>query len=126
MPNNNYTIGRQLEYAVQDKLEKRGFYCIRSAGSHTVVDITALDKDRVLLIQCKSSSIEEIPQVKQLLGGENVKLLEEMNYTFPHVKYIVWKGKGRNNYWTFRYFYPTNNTNNWTQSEWVAQKGFNI
>jgi len=30
----NYARGRAKEYAVIKELEKEGYYCIRSAGSH--------------------------------------------------------------------------------------------
>lgn len=37
----NYEKGRNAEYYVINILEKRGYKCVRSAGSHTPIDILA-------------------------------------------------------------------------------------
>ncbi|MGH2638402.1 MAG: hypothetical protein ACRDF4_03870 [Rhabdochlamydiaceae bacterium] len=53
----NYTRGRSYEYRVIAKLRKQGFTIVqRSAGSHSVVDIWAVDtaKKIIKLVQCKS------------------------------------------------------------------------
>lgn len=53
----NYRYGRDKEYLIQSMLEAEGYYTIRSAGSHSAVDIVALHKERakVLLLQVKST-----------------------------------------------------------------------
>ncbi|MDD5406993.1 MAG: hypothetical protein PHE73_08665 [Sulfurovaceae bacterium] len=40
----NYSRGRAYEYKVIKEMEKNGWFCIRSAGSHSPVDIIALQK----------------------------------------------------------------------------------
>lgn len=42
MPNKNYVSGRNLEYRIKHYLESKGYTVIRSAGSHTEIDIVAL------------------------------------------------------------------------------------
>ena len=50
----NYNKGRAFEYKVKQLLEERGFYVVRSAGSHGIVDLVAIGKEQVNLVQCKS------------------------------------------------------------------------
>jgi len=55
----NYEKGRAWEYAVSDMLFSKGWTIIRSAGSHTAVDLIAgryleaSNQRRVIVIQCK-------------------------------------------------------------------------
>ena len=46
MTNKNYNNGRAKEYRIKKKLEAEGWFVIRSAGSHSIVDLIAL-KNRV-------------------------------------------------------------------------------
>lgn len=45
--------GPDLEYAVMEALREQGWYCIRSSGSHGIVDIIALRKRSIVVVQCK-------------------------------------------------------------------------
>ncbi|MEM3895376.1 hypothetical protein [Thermofilum sp.] len=49
----NYAIGRAKEYRVKRKLEKEGYFVLRSSGSHSPVDLIAIKNGQVRLIQCK-------------------------------------------------------------------------
>jgi len=40
--NRNYKSGAAREYRIMKKLEKEGWFCIRSAGSHSPIDIIAM------------------------------------------------------------------------------------
>jgi len=42
MTNKRYTRGRNFEYLIMDLLRKRGYFCVRSAGSKGPVDIVAI------------------------------------------------------------------------------------
>jgi len=56
MPNGNYIAGRAFEYEVIEHFEKEGYHPVRSAGSHTPIDIVCLvyqNKGLPLAIQCK-------------------------------------------------------------------------
>lgn len=55
MPNRHYIAGRAFEYRVIRDLQERGFWCIRAAGSKGAVDILALAKGQILLVQAKTS-----------------------------------------------------------------------
>lgn len=55
MTNRNYVSGRNFEYKVKKHLESRGYFVIRSAGSHSPVDLLAVNPTyyHILVIQCK-------------------------------------------------------------------------
>jgi len=42
--NKNYKSGVAREYRIMKKLEKEGWFCIRSAGSHSPIDIIAIKR----------------------------------------------------------------------------------
>lgn len=62
MPNKNYIAGRRKEYKIRDQYKKMGFdLVIRSSGSHTPIDLVAIDSKnkKIVLIQCKSKNMSE-------------------------------------------------------------------
>jgi hypothetical protein len=137
MPNARYNRGSGWELNITKRLTAFGFVCIRSAGSHSPIDVVAFDqglvpgsadsKYNVLLIQCKSSLNERIPDIKSLLAREqwkderqkyldglaltkgrfkiksNVVMLEEMIVSPFTRKMILWKGYGKQNYYCFTF-----------------------
>jgi len=48
---NRYKRGRSKEYQVKRKLEKRGYFVIRSAGSHSPCDLVAVKNNHILCVQ---------------------------------------------------------------------------
>ena len=69
---NNYRNGRQKEYRIMKKERAKGIkYVIRSAGSHSPIDIISIDvNERVIrFIQCKPKSMGEA--ARQRLLDEN-------------------------------------------------------
>lgn len=67
---NNYRTGTRLEYRAMDLLRRRGWFVVRSAGSHGAADIVALSPTdgRVVLVQCKAGSLhhEEWQRLRSL------------------------------------------------------------
>ena len=58
MPNNSYRSGSDFERFIRDVYESQGYSCVRSAGSHTPVDLIAWKIgegwiSHVDLVQCK-------------------------------------------------------------------------
>ena len=83
--NKNYNNGARRERRIMKKLEKEGWFCIRSAGSHSPIDIIAIkplqeaegyNPSRILLrfIQSKKSGYltpqerKEKEELEQKLG----------------------------------------------------------
>lgn len=52
---NLYKMGRSFERRVRLQLLAAGYFVVRSAGSKTKVDLTAIKDGEILLIQCKRS-----------------------------------------------------------------------
>ncbi len=63
MAHKNYARGRAKEYRVMRALEKLGYRCLRSAGSHGAWDVVAIGPRDTRLIQvklnCKPTPDEE-------------------------------------------------------------------
>jgi len=82
-----YQRGRRLEYRVIERLRRDGFFCLRSAGSHSPVDIVAVRDGQVIFIQVQRNRY--IPKGK----------LEEFRQTCHKVKvkgyFVVTDEKGR-------------------------------
>ena len=83
MPNKIYRKGRRKEYAVCDYLKKEGFHIVqRSAGSHSAVDVFAinLDTKEIKFIQVKAGemSYAEIEKIEK----ENKRLKGKFNVEF--------------------------------------------
>lgn len=51
----NYAKGRAREYRTKKKLESQGYIVIRSAGSHSPIDLVAIHPEfkQIVFIQCK-------------------------------------------------------------------------
>lgn len=55
-----YRRGRQFEYRVRDDLQKKGFFVLRSPASRSPIDLAAIKRGLILLVQCKMGS--ELPR----------------------------------------------------------------
>ena len=62
-----YAKGRRIEYEIMYMMQKKGYYVIRSAGSHGMIDVVAIRKGEVRLIQAKTkkSSLSEDIRVRR-------------------------------------------------------------
>lgn len=52
-----YARGADFERLVKKSYEEQGYLVIRSAGSHSPVDLVAMQKGLTVLIQCKLSGV---------------------------------------------------------------------
>jgi|SRR3990167_411990 len=67
MVNKNYARGRSSEYRCIQDLENKGYYAVRSAGSHSQFDVIAIRKQLVLDMKCiQVKRIKKITSIKQL------------------------------------------------------------
>lgn len=74
MPNKNYQKGRRKEYKICKEFRENGWTMVqRSAGSHSPIDIFAINKEtkRIKFIQAKPNNFSK-------KAGERIK--EELNY----------------------------------------------
>ncbi len=61
-----YRLGRAFEYQVRDLFTSYGYFVLRSARSLTIVDLVAIKKGSVVLLQCKRSGTIISPEWNQL------------------------------------------------------------
>ena len=72
MPNAKYISGRTFEYKVKSFLEGQGYFVVRSAGSHSPVDLVAVDSlGQVLFVQCKLKGAMTKKEQKDFAGFTN-------------------------------------------------------
>lgn len=74
MVNRNYENGRHKEYRIVKSLKKKGYsICVRSAGSHSIVDIWALNPitKTIKLIQSKLGGVSR-PERERLMKEGNL------------------------------------------------------
>jgi|YelNatPaOPRAMG01_1025707.scaffolds.fasta_scaffold16445_2 Holliday junction resolvase len=70
----NYHRGVEREHYIKKKLEKQGYFVIRSAGSHSPVDLVAIKRNEVRLIQSRKGRYirpkekEKIKEVEEITG----------------------------------------------------------
>lgn len=64
--------GIRYEYQIKDLLTDEGYYVIRSAGSHGLFDLIAINvsEKKILLIQCKKIA-KDFDKIKEKLEREN-------------------------------------------------------
>lgn len=84
MKNRNYVKGRRLEYEVKQYLMQKGWFVVRSAGSHSPFDLIAIKDGVVSLIQCKNSKINSINPI-QITVDEYLK--NRNQYTGKLIKF---------------------------------------
>ena len=72
----NYDIGRKFEGRVKRHYESEGWFVIRSAGSHSLIDLVALRSGEVVLIQCKTDGVLSPLEREQLRTLASVSLCQ--------------------------------------------------
>jgi Holliday junction resolvase len=63
---NNYRRGADFERRVCKYFDKRGYFTVRSAGSHSPIDLVAIKGGEVKLIQCKIDGVLSVAERQQL------------------------------------------------------------
>lgn len=99
MANRSYKIGRNFEYRIRNWLIRRGYYVIRSYGSHGAFDLVAVPPKssrlrRTLLIQAKYSGKNKVqisPEEKRRLANEARRLQGFSCLVFNQDKKLKWK-----------------------------------
>lgn len=69
MANANYRKGREREYRTMRLLESAGYSAYRMAGSHSPVDVIAVDSLGLRLVQVKSGRAGVTPLDRETLKG---------------------------------------------------------
>lgn len=93
----NYRTGVRLEYRAIDLLSRRGWYVVRSAGSHGTADLVALSPadGHAALVQCKTGRLkhEDWQRLREVaLHYHAVPVIAAWNETRRRVVWLVITG----------------------------------
>jgi hypothetical protein len=71
---NNYRNGRSKEYRIMDKFRKKDCVVLRSAGSHSIIDVVAIDplNSKIYLIQSKVGDLSKPQKERILMEGSKL------------------------------------------------------
>jgi Holliday junction resolvase len=93
----NYVRGRAREYRVKKMLLDTGaIYVVRSYGSHSMFDLTAVFPNQVKLIQVKKDRISKEEKESLVRFSKKVRnpmISVEVWFTYPKLR--IWKIKYR-------------------------------
>ena len=65
--NKNYTKGRRKEYKICNQLKSEGWIIVqRTAGSHSPIDVFAIKKGKIKLVQAKPDNFNASKILKEL------------------------------------------------------------
>lgn len=103
----NYQAGASVERRIKEKLEDKGYFVVRSAGSHGLADLVVISPHIVELIQVKSydddkpdyTKLKEFEAFKKLQVPKNVRkfiILYKRHKGIEEVIEVVSNGKGKN------------------------------
>lgn len=99
---NFYAKGARFERQVKKYLEARGWIVVRSAGSHTKVDLMATDGNKIKLIQCKAGkSFNGFKVLQDMVRGLSSFELNGRNPQWTEMC-EVWVKKDKKNPMVFR------------------------
>lgn len=127
MTNKNYRRGSNFERWLLTKLIDRGYDGLRSAGSHSSVDVMVWDKDgKMFAIQCKTSQ-EETFNLSNLIWEDDVRELTSLpdNITkvlcikqYRLITQVVWK--------QVEVYNKFSKVSKWSDYQWVIEEVFNL
>ncbi|MEM4245304.1 MAG: hypothetical protein QXR60_03830 [Candidatus Nanoarchaeia archaeon] len=84
-----YSRGRIAEWELRRILENSGWRCVRSAGSKSICDLVAFNKEgKVKMIQVKRFK-------KNKSFTKELKELDDMHFLYPHFSWELWVRKDR-------------------------------
>jgi len=101
----NYTRGRQTEYEIRDSLRECGYEAIRTAGSHSPIDILGWNDFEILFNQIKRVKFGN----KFYPSPTEINRFKNLSIPSNGSKWIITRidsGKGKKVEWTFQCIQP--------------------
>jgi Holliday junction resolvase len=83
----NYVKGRRAEYEIIDMVEAEGGVAVRSAGSHSPIDVFAIYPDRIIAIQSKAAP--KLPANIYKTYEDDINALKELKVP-PCMEKEIW------------------------------------
>ena len=93
LKNHNKDNGLNFENRLKAYLIAKGWYCIRSAASKSLIDLVAIKKEQLLLIQCKSTISNKLP--KKIVSNKEFMAFGNLDINFIKLVIIYSKALGR-------------------------------
>lgn len=87
---NKYRLGADLERRVMAHLDRLGFITIRSAGSHSYVDVAAMKNGKAMLVQCKRGGILPLDEWNGLVAAADQAGAIPVMVENPHRGEVRW------------------------------------
>jgi hypothetical protein len=105
----NYARGYDTERRIIRELEQKGYFCIRSAGSHTKIDVVALKGQDILLVQSKRTKGKVYPSsyksdIEELQALIRSKMLPETRMPHLVVSVQLWVYQDRKGFKVFEIY----------------------
>jgi Holliday junction resolvase len=99
MARTNYQRGYETELKIMKELADRGFLVLRSAGSHSKIDVIGLRKDRIVAVQSKRTKVFSWASYRK-----EVEAIQEIIrvYELDNVDFELWVWEDRKGFKKWR------------------------
>ncbi len=92
MARTNYQRGYETERKIMEQLAKQGFLVLRSAGSHSKIDVLGLHRDRIVAVQSKRTKKFSFSSYQKEVVAIQSVILE---YALNNVDFELWVWEDR-------------------------------
>lgn len=100
MARTNYQRGYEIERKIMEELTKEGFLVMRSAGSHSKIDVLGISKKKIVAIQAKrtkkfswSAYLGEVAAIQEIMKQYDLDLVMDWE---------LWVWVDRQGFWKWR------------------------
>ncbi|SFH22533.1 holliday junction resolvase (hjc) [Desulfotomaculum arcticum] len=87
MARTNYQRGYEVERKIMEQLAEQGFLVLRSAGSHSKIDVLGLRRDRIIAVQSKRTKKLSFSGYKKEVTAIQSVIFE---YGLDNVDFELW------------------------------------
>lgn len=87
MARTNYARGYEIERKIVQELTGRGYLVLRSAGSHSKIDVLGLRRDRIVAVQSKRTKAFSMSAYRKEIEAIQAIIRE---YGLPQVEFEFW------------------------------------
>lgn len=89
MVRTNYQRGYETERKIMEQLADQGYLVLRSAGSHSKIDVLGLRKDRIIAVQSKRTKKFSMSSYRKEIQAIQ-ELIEQFQLTNVDFEFWVW------------------------------------
>lgn len=89
MARTNYQRGYETERKIMEQLADQGYLVLRSAGSHSKIDVLGLRRDRIIAVQSKRTKKFSMSSYRKEIQAIQ-ELIEQFQLTNVDFEFWVW------------------------------------